>query len=351
MSLILTKDDCRLTVIGKGWNNASIDSGEGMTLEGDIIRGIIGDLDYEFPPGLDWNAIADDMGFDLTGLDMSYISADLADLNGLMTFTDLNGITWTNDTGLIDGLWTNDLGDILTGTPPGLLYNDDGTGNFVDPYGNQYPGTGCHVYLPESTYMGIADTIAEWVDEDSELIPYIIPEENLQAAMKDHGIGGPVDLATKPTDHTTHYFSPAVNFYNVNGDNTASVIFVKGDHLWHADNSFNPIGGEVGVSFSIHGSQARSAKWSSCNWVRACWIGFNILATLPEKFRHISSPSDPLNGYIVWQLIYGSFNNYLFAFGGDHAGDVANIHKINFAAGHARKFEVILYDDNGNPRN
>ncbi len=320
MSLILTKDDCRLTVIGKGWNKSETNVGDGWTEEGEIVKGIAEDLKYHVGEDMDWNQIAIDTGFDIDLSDGVYISDNLITTDNLMTYTDLNGVTWLNDTGLIDSGWESLDGQLLEGTPPGLLYTNDGTGTFLDPYGNEYTGLGASMYLPQTEYQGIADKLADMKEDDEPLARYSIPEDTLKDLMY-NVVGGP---RTEGGTSTIHEYSPPADYYTQRGN---SVIFTKGQltHRLKGGGSFTP----VKISFSIHDSGVRVCYMDNCSPLYQEVRGGNISDSLPSIYSSLSSGvSDVRHQYIVWQLCYGSFDLYLITDPTGEAGDLSDIEKV-----------------------
>ena len=53
-----TKAAARLTVLGSGWNNSSINSGDGLTEDGKLWEDIAGDLGYDYGDNVDWDNLA-----------------------------------------------------------------------------------------------------------------------------------------------------------------------------------------------------------------------------------------------------------------------------------------------------
>lgn len=58
MSIKLTPAAARLTVLGSGWNNSSIESGSGLTEDGQLLEDIAGDLGYGYGDNVDWDNLA-----------------------------------------------------------------------------------------------------------------------------------------------------------------------------------------------------------------------------------------------------------------------------------------------------
>ena len=60
MSLHLAAKAARLTVLGCGWSNTPIDSGDALTMDGILLQDIADLLDYDYGPNVDWDLLADD---------------------------------------------------------------------------------------------------------------------------------------------------------------------------------------------------------------------------------------------------------------------------------------------------
>ena len=63
MSLTFGPAAARLTVLGSGWNNSSINSGDGLTEDGKLMEDIAGDLGYDYGDNVDWDTIAGDQNW------------------------------------------------------------------------------------------------------------------------------------------------------------------------------------------------------------------------------------------------------------------------------------------------
>lgn len=60
MSIRFLPGSARLTVLGSGWSNSSIESGDGLTEDGKLWEDIAGDFGYDFGEDVDWDNIADE---------------------------------------------------------------------------------------------------------------------------------------------------------------------------------------------------------------------------------------------------------------------------------------------------
>lgn len=58
MSINFAPASARLTVLGSGWNNSSINSGNGLTENGKLWEDIAGDLGYDYGGNVDWDNIS-----------------------------------------------------------------------------------------------------------------------------------------------------------------------------------------------------------------------------------------------------------------------------------------------------
>lgn len=58
MSIRFLPGAARLTVLGSGWSNSSIESGDGLTEDGKLWEDIAGDLGYEYGEDVDWDNLA-----------------------------------------------------------------------------------------------------------------------------------------------------------------------------------------------------------------------------------------------------------------------------------------------------
>lgn len=58
MSIKMTPGAARLTVLGSGWSNSSIESGDGLTEDGKLWEDIAGDFGYDFGEDVDWDNLS-----------------------------------------------------------------------------------------------------------------------------------------------------------------------------------------------------------------------------------------------------------------------------------------------------
>lgn len=62
MSIRMMPGAARLTVLGSGWSNYSVESGDGLTEDGQLWQDIAGDFGYDYGSDTDWDNIAGDSG-------------------------------------------------------------------------------------------------------------------------------------------------------------------------------------------------------------------------------------------------------------------------------------------------
>lgn len=79
-TLTFQKETARLTVLGTGWDDYSIDSGEGLTQTAEILRDISDLMGYEYSEDVDWDKLSEDLDIDISDADLcdnKYISEDV----------------------------------------------------------------------------------------------------------------------------------------------------------------------------------------------------------------------------------------------------------------------------------
>lgn len=125
MSLNLTMSNARLTVLGYGWDDESIDAGTATTEAGQVFEDVADDSIFDFPDGFDWDEVAEDSGIELG-----------------------------------DGYYEDDDGNVYT--------DEDGDGIFEDEDGNEYDGSG--TYYPSSSERTAIQTQLGTLANDEEAI-------------------------------------------------------------------------------------------------------------------------------------------------------------------------------------
>lgn len=249
MSLHLAPRMVRLTVLGSGYSNTPIESGDGFTDDGELIDLIADDLDYDFGDDVDWDLIADDVDID----------------------------------------WSQ----IIYVDPDGNIYDDlDGDGIWTDPItGLEYPGGGT-MYVPEDMLIAVSDHLDQLATHDESLMRYSIPNDILPSLF-----GGPVGEEITPVvsgSDRPHTYSPAT--YYIQRSSQDGVIFL-GEPFFHGTAS----GGSITVydeAITIRDGSSKSIYYSSC--------------TTRFTTSYLPSPYSgyPIQ-YVCWQCIYGSFSDAL----------------------------------------
>lgn len=253
MSLHMNIGMARLTVIGTGWSNTAIDSGDGFTDNGDMWWDIAGDLDYDFGNDVDWDLISDS----------EYPDFDWSDV----VYTD----------------------------PDGNIYTDpNGTGIWTDPTtGLEYPGTG-DMWIPEDSLLDISDSLGDLALEDSKIAGYSIPDDVLPTLY-----GGKVSTEIHPTQTGSdrpHRYNPPC-WYLQTSSGSAQVFL--GEPFVHT----NANGGNITVyddAFTTRDGSTKAIYYSGCN----THFTDNIL---PSPYN-----SYPVS-YVAWQCVYGSLGKTLIS--------------------------------------
>lgn len=251
MSLHFKPNMVRLSVIGTGWSNTSIDSGDGFTLDGELLEDIACDLDYTFGEDVDWDLIAD---------------TEIPDLN-----------------------WS----DFIYKDEDGNIYKDiDESGVWVNPEtGLEYPGNGT-LYVPEESLSNISDKLSEIAASDSLLFQYSIPDEVIPTLY-----GGKVSKETNPTvwgSDRPHTYTPACWYMCPGGEE--AVLFLDEPFHHGTANSGSII--VYDQAFSTRNGSQKKVYYSGCT------TSFPI-ASLPSPYN-----SYPI-AYVCWQCLYGSLSNSL----------------------------------------
>ena len=253
MSIRLAPGMCRLTVLGNGWYDTAIDSGEGLTDGGDILEEIADLLDYDPGDDTDWDAIADD---------------DWPDYDPTRNiYTDDDGNIYTDDDG--DDIWTN------------------------PDTGEEYPGGG-DKWIPEDDLVKGSNTLSDTADKDSDKAQYNIPEDDL-SNYKRRKVSGEEHVTQTSDPDRPHRYSPPV-YYHQNGG-TASLFL--GEPFVHTTKS----GGNIEVyeeAVTLRDGSKRAIYRSTC--------------TTQFSDNDISGkyPNVP-DEYICWQELYGPIKQSLIA--------------------------------------
>ncbi len=201
MSLHLGEKEALLSVFGYGWNDKAVNSGEAGTEDGYVIKDISDAGDYDWGSDLNWDAVADYIGIDITG--GYYLGED--------------GTIYTDDDG--DGIYTDDYGNEYPGDGDynpygyyedydGVQYTDyDGDGVFTNDLGNEYPGDG--TYFP-------SEVLTEKID--MELSRLANNEEAIYECMANHdestGIPARI-IVTNPPDRLEYTDGDTIDFTGI----------------------------------------------------------------------------------------------------------------------------------------
>jgi hypothetical protein len=251
MSLHMNTGQARLTVIGTGWDNTAVDSGNGFTIDGLLWEDVAWELNYDFGGEIDWDLIA------------------------------------ANESPQID--WTE---VIYTDTEDNVYTDYDGDGIWTDPLtGIEYPGGG-DMWIPEDMLIGMSDTLSDLVVSDSTLAQYSIPNEVIHTLY-----GGKVttEINYSQTDPARpHYYAPPVWYIQDNSD--SGVIFLD-EPFFHGTAD----GGSITVydeAVTIRDGSSKEVYWSNC--------------TTQFSTNYLPSPynSYPIQ-YVCWQCLYGSLDDAL----------------------------------------
>ena len=251
MSIRMIPGAARLTVLGSGWSNTAIESGDGFTEDGELLDDIAGDLGYDIGDDVDWDLIAGD--------------------------TDIN---WD------DIIYTDEDGNIYT--------DPDGDGIWTDPLtGLEYPGDGTQ-WITEDQLLDMSDLMEDLAASDASLMQYSIPNDVLPTLF-----GGKVTTEITPTvtgSDRPHYYTPAV-WYIQNGSSDG-IIFLD-EPFFHGTAS----GGSITVydeAITIRDGSSKAVYWSSCT------TQFTT-AMLPSPYSGY-----PIQ-YVCWQCLYGSLSDALIS--------------------------------------
>ena len=254
MSLRMAVGAARLTVLGSGWSDTTIESGDGFTIDGEMWEDIAEILDYDFGDDVDWDLISESEWPDFPWEDVIYVGPD--------------GTVYTDPDG--DGIWT----DPITGL--------------------EYPGGGT-MWLPEDDLIDISDLLDDIAASDSSLARYSIPNDVLSSLF-----GGPVGteihcLYPESADRP-HYYTPSVYFIQTNS--STGIIFLN-EPFFHGTAQ----GGSIVVydeAITIRDGSSKAIYWSDC--------------TTQFTTNYLPSPynSYPIQ-YVCWQCMYGSLSDALIS--------------------------------------
>lgn len=250
MSIHMIPGAARLTVLGSGWSETALESGDAFTEDGELLDNVAEDLGYDIGDDVDWDLIADDAG-----------------------------INWD------DVIYTDDNGNI---------YDDaDGDGVWLDADGIEYPGGGTQ-WLPEDQMLELSDMMENLAQDDAALMQYSIPNDVLPTLY-----GGKVTEEITPVQSGSdrpHYYTPAVWYVQKSGNN--GIIFLD-EPFYHG----TAAGGSITVydkAITIRDGSSKAVYWSSCT------TKFSN-ENLPSPYN--SYPEE----YVCWQCLHGSLSDALIA--------------------------------------
>lgn len=251
MSLRMAAGAARLTVLGSGQSDTAIESGNGFTIDGQLLEDLALDLDYDFGDDVDWDLIADN---------------------------ELPDIDWTQ---------------IIYTDPEGNVYTDpDGDGIWTDPItGLEYPGGGT-MWVPLDQILAVSDALSDIADSDASLTQYSIPNDVL-TSIYGGKVTTEITLVTTGSERP-HSYSPAVWYIQQNS--STGIIFLD-EPFYHS----TAVGGSITVydtAITIRDGSSKAVYWSSC--------------TTRFSDNYLSSPysSYPIQ-YVCWQCLYGSLSDAL----------------------------------------
>ena len=250
MSIRMSPNAARLTVLGSGWSETTLESGDAFTEDGELLDDVADNLGYDIGDDVDWDVIAND--------------------------TDIN--------------WN----DIIYTDGNGNIYDDfDGDGIWTDATGNEYPGGGTQ-WLTKDQLIDLSDMLDGLAENDANYMQYNIPEDILPTLY-----GGKVTGEITPTvsgSDRPHYYTPGVYF--IQEDYNSGVIFLD-EPFGHGTAS----GGSISVyntSITIRDGSFKEVYWSSC--------------TTHFSDTYLPSPYSgyPVQ-YVCWQCLHGPLSKALIA--------------------------------------
>ena len=251
MSIRMNSGAARLTVLGSGWSETALESGDAFTEDGELLDDVAADLGYDIGSDVDWDPIAD--GTDIVWEDIIY--------------TDEEGNIFTDPDG--DGIWT----DPLTGL--------------------EYPGGGTQ-WLPEDQLLEMSDMMEQLAQDDAALMQYSIPNDVLPTLY-----GGKASEEITPTvsgSDRPHTYTPAVWFIQRSYDD--GITFLS-EPFYHGTAS----GGSITVydeAITIRDGSRKAVYWSSCT------------THFTDKYLQSPYSGSPIQ-FVCWQCLYGSLSDALIA--------------------------------------
>lgn len=155
MSLKLNPAAARLTVLGSGWNNSSINSGEGLTEDGKLLEDIAKDLGYDYGENVDWDALSGDRDWSSE----VYTDESGASFFPYMSLVDL--AEFFNETSTKDKiLWNYSIPANVLKTLYGGMVSQEISWDKADA---ERP----HKYFPDVYYIQISEKLAYLFQEEA----------------------------------------------------------------------------------------------------------------------------------------------------------------------------------------
>jgi hypothetical protein len=279
-------EKARLTVLGTGWSNTAIDSGEGFTIDGEMWKDIATELGYDFGDDVDWDNIAENEWPDFDWSQVIYKTPD--------------GNVYTDPDGT--GVWTMPAYEM----PDGTIYTDpDGDGVWTNPDTDiEYPGGGSlkkieypgggKPYIPENTMVDFSDKLENLAQHDSQFAQYSIPDDVIPT-LYGGKVGTEITQITTGSDRP-HFYTPPIWFIQTNS--STGYMFLD-EPFFHGTAS----GGSItvyDVAITIRDGSSKTVYYSDC--------------TTRFTDNYLPSPynSYPIQ-YVCWQCLYGSLSNALVA--------------------------------------
>ena len=212
MSIRIAAGMARLTVLGTGHSNMSIESGDGLTDDGGLLEDIAEELGYDPGDDVDWDLIAEEDPIDWDDV----------------VYEDDDGTLYTDPDG--DGIWTDPL-----------------TGVELEDFSD------VDMWIPEDSLIGLSDLLEDTAASDSGYMGYNIPQEVLNAIK-----GGP---KSQSDGHLDHYYLPAC--YVIQVAASQSYVFNTGVFR-HGDNKTGTEWDITSTTIVIRSGSAKTVYYTGC---------------------------------------------------------------------------------------
>lgn len=250
MSIKMQPGAARLTVMGSGWSNSSVESGDGLTEDGQLWEDIAGDLGYDFGDDVDWDQIAD------------------------------SNFGWS---------------DIIYADTDGNIYTyDEETGTYTDSETGAEKPADSTPYMTYEEMLTAAAALSGIASSDNQLGQYAIPQSAFRSIFDGKKVDQEGLIVVENDEDRPHRYSPSVYYIQLNAD--TAVLFLD-EKFYHV----SPSGGNMSVadtSITIREGNAKKVYWSNCN------------THFTDKYLPSPYSSYPVQ-YVCWQLLHGSFYDVL----------------------------------------